>query len=268
MMNIIDEGRVRNIINAVRDTIGSAQDKYNDIMNPKPKQTNSNPNKSKQYNFTKTATTPILKKTDFSPYVSKFDYDATYDEDNGLVKVVFSAKAVPSTLATRIRPDHKDDPKSLYKYFDNYDDGEVTLLFPFKDKYKKSEPDNDKSETKGDKPSEESMMTPTSLNYSGKRTLQCNNDGIEILKEDYEEDYYELLQTKTVYDSDGFTTDYTLYKDLTNNTWICIFGDQELYNPTNTSPDMEFDNEEEAEDWFRSYEGLVSDEDEDEEWGL
>ena len=68
-------------------------------------------------------------------------------------------------------------------------------------------------------------------------------------------DGYSLIRTKQVCDSDGFMTDYTMYYDYTNDKYICIFGDTDLYNPENTEPDFECDTEAEANEWFRSYEG-------------
>lgn len=85
--------------------------------------------------------------------------------------------------------------------------------------------------------------------------------------DDFDEDYepelddWEMLATKRVPDSDGFDTDYTLYTD--GERWVTVFGDNELYLPTDGWFDMEFDSEEEARDWFDSYNGFEDDEDDD-----
>lgn len=63
--------------------------------------------------------------------------------------------------------------------------------------------------------------------------------------------------SKTVMDSDGFTTDYVLYYDTENDKWICIFGDRDVYTPYNTEPDYETDSREDAYEWFDSYEGIT-----------
>lgn len=43
---------------------------------------------------------------------------------------------------------------------------------------------------------------------------------------------------------------------------MCIFGDDDLYNPMNAFPDFECETEEEAREWFDSYNGFADDEDE------
>lgn len=71
-----------------------------------------------------------------------------------------------------------------------------------------------------------------------------------------EESHFEEIASKSVQDSDGFTTDYTLYKDLDNNKYVCVFGDKDLYRPEDEDFDFETDYEEEAKEWFNSYEGF------------
>lgn len=67
------------------------------------------------------------------------------------------------------------------------------------------------------------------------------------------------VKTKQVYDSDGFLTDYTMYKDEDGN-YIFIFGDRDLYTPDNTDPDWEIEASDKAEkladEWFENYEGF------------
>lgn len=75
---------------------------------------------------------------------------------------------------------------------------------------------------------------------------------------------WETVETKQVLDSDGFWTEYTWYKD-NNGHHVMIFGDTDLYTPENSSADAEFENEEEAKEWFDNYEGF---EDEDEEFTI
>ena len=73
------------------------------------------------------------------------------------------------------------------------------------------------------------------------------------------ESRWELVKTKTVLD-DGLLTDYSWYKDNEGHH-VMILGDTDLYTPNNSSPDMEFDNEAEAKEWFATYEGSESEED-------
>lgn len=75
----------------------------------------------------------------------------------------------------------------------------------------------------------------------------------ESLKEDLDSEWREL-ETKQITDSDGFLTDYTLY---TNGvTYICMYGDKDVYSPDIDEADYESDSEDEAYDWFNNYNGF------------
>lgn len=69
------------------------------------------------------------------------------------------------------------------------------------------------------------------------------------------------LNRKPVLDSDGFYTDYTLYTN--GHEYICMFGDEDLYGPDPDYADFSTDSEEEAMEWFDSYEGFEDEEDDD-----
>lgn len=69
------------------------------------------------------------------------------------------------------------------------------------------------------------------------------------------------LASKSVEDSDGFNTDYTLYTD--GQTYICMFGDKDLYKPDASYADYETESEQDAWDWFNSYTGFADEEDEE-----
>lgn len=81
----------------------------------------------------------------------------------------------------------------------------------------------------------------------------------------YEFDAYEDISTweeiasKSVMDADGFYTDYTLWYNTASDEYVCIFGDKDIYDPTNYDADAEFDNEDEAREWFDSYNGFEDD---------
>ena len=62
------------------------------------------------------------------------------------------------------------------------------------------------------------------------------------------------LNRKHVLDSDGFYTDYTLYTN--GHEYICMFGDEDIYGPDPDYADFSTDSEEEAMEWFDSYEGM------------
>lgn len=70
---------------------------------------------------------------------------------------------------------------------------------------------------------------------------------------------WEELASKQVEDSNGFLTEYTLYTN--GETYICIFGDRDLYTPDNETADFETENEKVAWDWYNSYTGFADDED-------
>lgn len=69
------------------------------------------------------------------------------------------------------------------------------------------------------------------------------------------------LNRKPVLDSDGFYTDYTLYTN--GHEYICMFGDEDLYGPDPDYADFSTDSEQEAMEWFDSYEGFEDEEDDD-----
>lgn len=87
-------------------------------------------------------------------------------------------------------------------------------------------------------------------------------DDLDEYEYEDELDNWEQVDRKSIPDYDGFTTDYTLWHNWADDTWACILGDNELYNPINTEPDAEFDDEDEAREWFDEYRGF-EDEDDD-----
>lgn len=74
-----------------------------------------------------------------------------------------------------------------------------------------------------------------------------------------EDSNWRELASKSVEDSDGFNTDYTLYTN--GQTYICMFGDKDIYEPDQAYADYETENEEEAYSWFDNYEGFEDQED-------
>lgn len=86
-----------------------------------------------------------------------------------------------------------------------------------------------------------------------------SNDYINSAYE-YDVSDWRELASKSVEDSDGFNTDYTLYTN--GETYICMFGDKDLYEPDEAYADYETENEQDAWDWFNSYTGFADEEDE------
>lgn len=69
----------------------------------------------------------------------------------------------------------------------------------------------------------------------------------------YDEDDWERVATKTVYDEDGFADEYTWYKSKDGALHIFMYGDSDIYTPDRDYADWETESEEEAKEWFDSY---------------
>lgn len=67
---------------------------------------------------------------------------------------------------------------------------------------------------------------------------------------------WKLIDTKQVYDADGFLTDYSWYED-SDGTHVMVFGDSDIYTPDDEYFDMTFDSEEAAREWFDNYKGIM-----------
>ena len=74
---------------------------------------------------------------------------------------------------------------------------------------------------------------------------------------------YKLIATKTVVDADGFTTDYSWYKDLDTGDNFFILGDADFYEADPMYADYETSDDAVAREWFDTYEGFVDEEDKD-----
>lgn len=74
---------------------------------------------------------------------------------------------------------------------------------------------------------------------------------------------YEFIKTKSVPDSDGFVTDYTMYYDTKENKYVFVFGDRDIYTPEDGNFDWETESREEADEWFDNYNGFEDDVDDD-----
>lgn len=76
------------------------------------------------------------------------------------------------------------------------------------------------------------------------------------LNESEDDERFVEVDHKSVTDYDGFTTEYTWYKDKVNNTNVFVFGDRDVYKPTDGDYDWQEENDEAAKEWFDSYEGF------------
>lgn len=87
----------------------------------------------------------------------------------------------------------------------------------------------------------------------------CNPDYEDYEDDDFGEDTsdWELVDRKSVVDSDDFVTDYSWYKNK-DGLHVMVFGDSDIYSPEDGDYDAEFDSEDRAREWFSSYEGFDS----------
>lgn len=67
---------------------------------------------------------------------------------------------------------------------------------------------------------------------------------------------YKFEKSKSVMDSNGFYTDYTMYRDRKRDVYVFILGDNDIYNPDNTEPDWEVETRILADEWFNDYNGF------------
>ena len=97
------------------------------------------------------------------------------------------------------------------------------------------------------------------------KITKLNEDIKKNLNEDFYEDtpYYEII-SKSVQDSDGFYTDYTMYYDTENDNYFFMFGDKDLYPPDPDYADWECDTNDEATEWYNNYNGFEEEDDFDE----
>ena len=100
--------------------------------------------------------------------------------------------------------------------------------------------------------------------YDYRSPYDFDEDWDEEEQDTERDDRYERLERKSVYDSDGFTTDYVLYYDSYEDKYFTMFGDEDVYAPDIDYADADFDTYEQAKEWFDNYEGFT-DEDEEEE---
>lgn len=71
---------------------------------------------------------------------------------------------------------------------------------------------------------------------------------------------WKQVATKSVRDADGFTTEYTWYTN--GDLHIFMFGDSDLVEPDETYADWTCETEQEAQEWFSSYNGFEDEDDE------
>ena len=79
--------------------------------------------------------------------------------------------------------------------------------------------------------------------------------------DEYDDDRFEEIDSKSVQDSDGFWTDYTMYYDHKDTKFVFVFGDKDLYRPEDGEYDWEEEDGDAAREWFDNYDGIYDDDD-------
>ena len=103
-------------------------------------------------------------------------------------------------------------------------------------------------------------IDPSTYKVFGPANVE-NTESIEaaiVSDDDYYDDMsdpdnYEFIDTKSVHDTDGFLTDYTMYRYIPEDSYVFVYGDRDLYRPEDGDFDYECDTYDEAIEWFNDY---------------
>lgn len=96
-----------------------------------------------------------------------------------------------------------------------------------------------------------------------KQNIPSKTYGTKKKNESYDLGDWELVKTKSVYDSDGFLTEYSMWYNKNTGAYNFIFGDSDIYTPDTADFDWEdIYDKDLADEWFDNYTGF-GEEDED-----
>lgn len=104
---------------------------------------------------------------------------------------------------------------------------------------------------------------------SDKLISEIKNRGWEDILQESLNEYWDRIEdtpyykvaSKSVMDSDGFWTEYTMYYNEDEDNYFFIFGDSDLYGPDPDYADWECDTNDEAVEWYNNYNGFEDEED-------
>lgn len=199
----------------------------------------------------------IEKMTDeeFNKYLED-NFDELFDKYEEQVKDYFKEAAIEKAQ----EDDYLFESAPTKDYFDRkYEEVEDVELKDFWDDVKE-EPEVE----------EDYDLIDTNLEMEG---LDTNDPEVKVTEYDWDEEdpeaasaEWEEVASKSVFDSDGFLTDYVWYTN--GDRHVFVFGDSDRYRPEDGDFDWEIDivkgkeaeAYKEAQDWFNSYKGF---EDED-----
>jgi len=110
-------------------------------------------------------------------------------------------------------------------------------------------------------------------NYSAGYDDAVDTDGLDLVGrlsdegniEGFAGPSFTEIASKQVPDSDGFLTDYTMYRDTETGEYVFVFGDKDIYKPEQGDFDWSCDTEEEAWDWYNDYTGFADGQDSDDD---
>lgn len=90
-----------------------------------------------------------------------------------------------------------------------------------------------------------------------KQNIPSKTYGTKKKNESYSPDDWELVKTKSVYDSDDFLTEYSMWYNKDTGAYNFIFGDSDIYTPDTADFDWEdIYDKDLADEWFDNYTGF------------
>lgn len=90
-----------------------------------------------------------------------------------------------------------------------------------------------------------------------KQNIPSKTYGTKKKNESYDLGDWELVKTKSVYDSDGFLTEYSMWYNKNTGAYNFIFGDSDIYTPDTADFDWEdIYDKDLADEWFDNYTGF------------
>ena len=196
-----------------------------------------------------------MTEDEFDKYLED-SFDELFDKYEEQVKDYFKEAAIEKAQ----EDDYLFESAPTKDYFDRkYEEVEDVELKDFWDDVKE-EPEIE----------EDYDLIDTNLEMEG---LDANDPEVRVTDYDWDEEdpeaasaEWEEVASKSVFDSDGFLTDYVWYTN--GDKHVFVFGDSDRYRPEDGDFDWEIDivkgkeaeGYKEAQDWFNSYKGF---EDED-----
>lgn len=90
-----------------------------------------------------------------------------------------------------------------------------------------------------------------------KQNIPSKTYGTKKKNESYDSGDWELVKSKSVYDSDGFLTEYSMWYNKDTGAYNFIFGDSDIYTPDTADFDWEdIYDKDLADEWFDNYDGF------------